>query len=105
MVLFFVFELFFFYLCSLSKTAGCVFCTHHTPQNYTVGGRKRSCDLCRPRGLQSRGLQEEGEVLTLPLLARESPQSAGSVRLLDFFSSWSPASSMMGSSLVCTHSE
>lgn len=39
-------------------------------------------------------------VLTLPLLARESPQSAGSVRLLDFFSSWSPASSMMGSSLV-----
>lgn len=43
-----------------------------------------------------------GEVLTLPLLARESPQSAGSVRLLDFFSSWSPASSMMGSSLVCT---
>lgn len=64
--------------------------------------------------LQSRGLQEEEEeevevvegkreVLTLPLLARESPQSAGSVRLLDFFSSMSPASSMMGSSLVCTH--
>lgn len=45
-------------------------------------------------------------MLTLPLLARESPQSAGSVRLLDFFSSWSPASSMMGSSLVYeqTHS-
>lgn len=41
------------------------------------------------------------ELLTLPLLASESPQSAGSVRLLDFFSSWSPASSMMGSSLVC----
>lgn len=41
------------------------------------------------------------ELLTLPLLARESPQSAGRVRLLDFFSSWSPASSMMGSSLVC----
>lgn len=44
---------------------------------------------------------EWSRVLTLPLLARESPQSAGSVRLLDFFSSWSPASSMMGSSLVC----
>lgn len=50
---------------------------------------------------EERKYEEESMVLTLPLLAKESPQSAGRVRLLDFFSSWSPASSTTGSSLVC----